>query len=122
MKYITDEIFSKMTKKEKQAVPVDWNYYNEDEIEICKVVFMPTREKMSEYVQADIFAQNKDGWFKATTYDCWRIVVDMKNPSKFNYNLLQGDFENGGVQIFGFGGTEHTAFIGYGGNITIRNK
>ena len=119
MKYITNEIFSKMTKKEKQALPVDCNF---DEIEIDRVVFMPTRKKMDGYVQADIFAQNKEGWFKATTYDCWSIVVDIKNPLQFKYQLLKGDFENGGVQIFGFGGEKHTAFISYGGRITIKNK
>jgi len=119
MDYITDEIFSKMTKKEKQDLPVDWNF---GEIEIDRVVFMPIRKKMDGYAQADIFAQNKYGWFKETTYDCWKIVVDMENPTKFRYNLLQGDFENGGVQIFGFGGEEHKAFISYGGNIIIRDK
>ena len=119
MKYITDEIFSKMTKKEKQALPAVCGF---GEIEIDKVVFIPTIKKMDGYALTDIFAHNKEGWFKATTYDCFRIVVDMKNPSKFNYNLLQGDFENGGVQVFGFGGETHKAFISYGGNITIRNK
>jgi len=120
IKYIPELEFKKLTKKEKGKLPLNNNY---DEVEISKLVIVPTNKKNSGYFLGDFFAftPNK-GWWRRMTYDCWSIVTDIQNPVTPRYTILKGDFENGGVQIFGFVDEHCKAYISYGGQITIRKK
>lgn len=118
--YIEDSIFTKMSKKEKLGIPSAHNY---DEIEITQLVLSPSNKKSNGYFVGDFFAYTPDkGWWRPMSYDCWQIVTDIDSPvtAKPRFTILKGDFENGGVQIFGFVDEHHKAYISYGGQITIR--
>jgi hypothetical protein len=118
--YITDEDFEKLTKKQKLQLESNWNFTEE---EISKLVLIPTNEKNDGYCLGHFFAYTKNkGWWKPTVYDCWQIVTDIENPATLRYQILKGDFENGGVQIFGFLDEFHQAYISYGGQIIIKKK
>lgn len=121
IEYIKDDVFIKLTRKQKlQLNPVcDFG-----EVEINRLVVIPTSEKLGgDYKLGHFFAYtNGKGWWKPTVYDCWRVVTDIENPARLRYSILQGDFENGGLQIFKFVDEFHKAFISYGGEIIIRRK
>lgn len=118
--YIENEIFVKMTKKQKSEIP-SVSFYNNHEIN--RLVIVPTNRKSSGYFLGDFFVYTEGkGWWRPMTYDCWKIVTDIENPASFRFQILQGDFENGGVQIFGFGSEHHKAYISYGGEIIIKNN
>ena len=90
------------------------------DVEITKLVLVPTREKSSGYGVGAFFAftPNK-GWWRPMNYDCWRVVPDLHTPARVRYSILKGDFEYGGVNIFGFLDEHHKAYMGYGGEVTI---
>lgn len=120
IKYISDEVFEKMTKKQKAEIPSASMF---DEIEIDRLVIVPTNRKMSGYFVGDFFAHTPEkGWWRPMTYDCWRVTTDIENPITPKYTLLKGDFENGGVQIFGFVDEFCKAFMSYGGEIKIKKR
>lgn len=118
IKYIDDVDFRKLTKKQKLELP---EYSNYDDEKISKLVLVPRNQKNGGYFIGSFFAYTSGkGWWRPTNYDCWQIVTDIENPANIRYQILKGDFENGGVQIFGFADEHHEAFISYGGQITIK--
>lgn len=119
IKYIKDEVFKTLTRKQRLQLATDDIF---GEVEINRLVIIPTSEKLGgSYKIGHFFAYtNGKGWWKPTVYDCFRVVTDIKNPAQLRYTILQGDFENGGVQIFKFVDEFHKAYISYGGEITIR--
>lgn len=120
IKYISDEEFSKLTKKEKLDIkPV----YSHKEEEINQLVLIPTNRKMDGWCLGHFFAYTEGkGWWKPTVYDCWSITTDIDEPAVLKYKILKGDFENGGVNIFSFLDQFHKAYISYGGEIIIRKN
>lgn len=117
--FIEDIIFSKMTKKEKSNIPQALNY---TEIEISKLVIVPTNKKFEGYRVADFFAYTpKKGWWRPMSYDCFRIVGDYGNID-VRHNIIKGDFENGGVQVFGIVDEHHKAYMKYGGEVLVRRN
>mgnify|MGYP006921424929 CR=1 FL=1 len=120
IKYIKDEVFQKLSKKEKKALPESSHF---DEVKISKLVIIPTNNKNDGYCIGQFFAYTeKKGWWKPMSYDCWQINTDIENPATIRYGILKGDFENGGFNIFSFIDEHHNAYISYGGQITIRKK
>ena len=120
IKYIPDKEFENMTKKQKLEIPEFCEY---DEVKIDRLVISPANSKSDGYFTGNFFAHTPNkGWWRPMRYDCWKIVTDMENPITPRYQILRGDFENGGVHIFGFVDECCEAFIGYGGQITIKNK
>lgn len=118
--YIKEEVFTKMTKKEKLGIDQHSNY---DEIEIDKLVLVPMNTKNGGYFEGSFFAHTPNkGWWRPMTYDCWQISTEIDNPITPRYKILKGDFENGGVNIFGFADEHCRAFISYGGSIVIKKK
>lgn len=118
--YIQDSDFRKLTKKQKLAIP-EYCTYDEEKIE--KLVIVPINKKSSGYFLGSFFAYTPDkGWWRPMTYDSWSIRTEIENPAKIKYQILRGDFENGGMQIFCFIDEHHEAFMGYGGDIIIRGK
>lgn len=121
IKYIKDEVFRKMSKKEKLALEPEHSFFNE--VEISRLVIIPTNKKSSGYCMGDFFAYTEDkGWWKPQSYDCWQINTDIEIPARPRYMILKGDFENGGFNIFSFMDEYHKAYISYGGQITIKRK
>lgn len=120
IKYISDEEFENLTKKEKLNIePV--HLFKEEEIN--QLLLIPTNRKMGGWHLGHFFAHTEGkGWWKPTVYDCWSITTDITDPAILKYTILRGDFENGGVQIFSFLDEFHKACISYGGNIIIRKK
>lgn len=107
-----------MTKKQKLEMPQAAFF---QDIEINRLVLIPSNRKSDGYFLGDFFAFSPEkGWFRPMTYDCWRITSDIDSPAIPRYMLLKGDFENGGVQIFGFLDERHKAYMNYGGEITIK--
>ena len=121
IKYISDKKFREMTKKQKFNLPCSIPNLSEP-IEIEQIILVPTNEKSDGYKLGAFFARNNKGWFRAMTYDCWQINTDIENPAKFKFRILKGDFEYGGVNIFGLVSKYHKAFLDYGGQIIIKNK
>ena len=118
IQYIEDSVFAKMTKKQKLEMPQAAFF---QDIEINRLVLIPSNRKSDGYFLGDFFAFSPEkGWFRPMTYDCWRITSDIDSPATPRYMLLKGDFENGGVQIFGFLDEHHKAYMNYGGEITIK--
>ena len=118
--YIKDEDFIKLTKKQKLEIS---EYSNYDEVEISKLVIIPTNNKSGGYCLGQFFAYTENkGWWKPMSYDCWQINTEIDNPAVIRYNILKGDFENGGLNIFSFIDEHHKAYISYGGQITIKKK
>ena len=110
-----------MSKKEKLALETFDSFFNE--VEISKLLIIPTNKKSSGYNTGDFFAYTKDkGWWTPQSYDCWQINTDINTPATPKYMILKGDFENGGFNIFSFMDEHHKAFISYGGQITIKPK
>ena len=120
IEYIKDSDFKKLTKKQKLALP---EYSNYEEMEIDGLVIIPTNTKSDGYYLGQFFAHSKEkGWWKPMTYDCWKINTEIDNPATIRYNIMRGDFENGGFNIFTFVDEFHRAYISYGGQITIKKK
>lgn len=118
IQYVEDSVFAKMTKKQKLEMPQAAFF---QDIEINRLVLIPSNRKSDGYFLGDFFAFSPEkGWFRPMTYDCWRITSDIDSPAIPRYMLLKGDFENGGVQIFGFLDERHKAYMNYGGEITIK--
>ncbi len=118
IKFIDEKEFKKLTKKEKLLLPVE-NWFSE--IEINRLVLIPTNQKSSGWHLGHFFAYTENkGWWKPTVYDCWQIRVDFDNPATPKFMVLKGDFENGGVNIFSFFDEYHKAYITYGGEIIIK--
>lgn len=119
--YIANDKFTKMTKRQKLEMPMFSP--SMEGIEISKLVISPTSRKTGGYFIGDFFAFTPEkGWWRPMGYYCWQIVTDVYNPANLKYQILKGDFENGGVQIFGFADEYHQAFISYGGQITIKKR
>jgi hypothetical protein len=120
IKYISDLDFKKLTKKQKLSLESTHWF---DEIEIQRLVLIPTNKKSDGWCLGHFFAYTEDkGWWKPTVYDCWSIRTEYENPATPKYMILKGDFQNGGVNIFTFVDEHHTAYISYGGEITIKKK
>lgn len=120
IEYVEDSVFVKMTKKQKLEMPEAWDY---NDIEISKLVIVPSKRKSSGYFIGDFFAFSPEkGWWRPMTYDCWQINTDFEAPATPRFQILKGDFENGGVQIFGFMDEYHKAYMSYGGQIIIKKK
>jgi len=120
IQYTPDEVFTKMTKKQKLQLP-EYSGFSEEEID--KIVIVPISRKMSGYCMGSFFAHTpKKGWWRPHSYDCWRITTEIENPVTPRYTLLQGDFENGGVQIFTLVDEHCTAYMRYGGEVIIKRK
>lgn len=120
IKYISDNDFKKLTKKQKLKLP---EYSNFEEVEIKRLVMIPTNDTNDGYCLGQFFAYTENkGWWKPMRYDCWQIntEIDTKRTATPRFQILKGDFENGGVQIFGFMDEYHTAYIRYGGEIIIK--
>lgn len=120
--YVADNIFTKLTKKQKLEIPQVSHF---GEVEINRLVIVPSNKKSDDYFLGDFFAYTEGkGWWRPMTYDCWQIVTDIDSPTTATprFTILKGDFENGGVQIFGFVDEHHKAYISYGGQITIRKS
>lgn len=118
--YISDDNFRKLTKKQKLEIPMSHDF---GEVEISTLVMIPSNRKSGGYYLGDFFAYTENkGWWRPSTYDCWQIVTEIDSPftATPRFQILKGDFENGGVQIFGFVDEYHKAYISYGGRITIR--
>lgn len=117
IKFINDSEFVKYTKVEKMAMPTVSNYGS---VEINRLILIPTSRKSSGYKIGAFFAHTPNkGWWRPMDYDCWQINTDIENPAKLRYQIIKGDFEYGGINIFGFADEHHKAFIKYGGEITI---
>jgi flavodoxin len=120
IKYIKDEDFKNLTKKQKIELPEERDIV---ETEINKLVIIPTNKKNDGYKIGHFFAYTEgNGWWKPSIYDCWEIITDIKNPAKLRYTILRGDFENDGINIFEFIDEYHKAFISYGGKLIIRKN
>jgi len=120
IKYIADEVFTRMTKKQKFEIEQIGCF---EEIEIDRLVITPMNSKSSGYFIGSFFAHTPNkGWWRSNNYDCWEIVTETHNPITPKFRILKGDFENGGFQIFGFGDEFCKAFISYGGRIIIKRK
>ena|SRR3990167_96466 len=120
IKYISDKDFHELTKKQKLEMT---EYSNYNEIEIDRLVLIPLNKKMDGYNLGSFFAHTPSkGWWRPMTYDCWRITTDIGNPITPRYSILKGDFENGGVQIFGFADEYSKAYMSYGGEIIIKKN
>lgn len=118
IKYIKDEDFRKMTKKERLAIQESF-FTGEEEIK--RLILIPSNKKMNGYNTGVFLAYSEGkGWWRPMTYDCWGIVTDIESPAKPRYKILRGDFEYGGVNIFSFMDEYHKAFISYGGQVIIR--
>lgn len=118
--YIKDEDFKKLTKKQKLDLPDVLGF---EEVEISRLVLIPTNKKSDGYKLGHFFAYTDNkGWWKPDIYDCWQITTEIRNPASLRYMILKGDFENDGVNIFTFIDEHHRAFISYGGNIIIRKR
>ena len=118
--YVKDEDFVKLTKKQELELPQHSAY---EEVEVSKLVLMPLQEKNGDYFLGAFFAYTPNkGWWRPMKYDCWQIDTDIDNPITPRFQILKGDFENGGVQIFGFADEHCRAFISYGGRITLKKK
>ena len=117
IEYIKNEDFIKLTKKQKLDIK---ECYTFEEVEISRLVLIPTNKKSDGYKLGHFFALTKNGWFKPAIYDCWQITTEIDNPAQVRYMILKGDFENDGINIFSFIDEFHTAFISYGGNIIIK--
>lgn len=120
-KYIIDAEFSKMKRSERMAMK---QLYPKDDIEITRLVLVPTTRKSSGYCVGAFFAKTKSGWCRLGDYDCWRIITDINNPVAIRYSLLRGDFENGGVCFFGFADENRDVKIvaRCGGEIVVTKK
>ena len=120
-KYITDEKFTKMSKRQKMEMPMFFPSTSK-EIEISKLVIVPTNSKSSGYRVGSFFAYTPTkGWWRPMNYDCWQVVTDFESPAKPRHQILKGDFENGGVQIFSFMDEHHKAYMTSGGQIIIKS-
>lgn len=123
--YYGDNEFSKMNQKQKLSIPESYIDIG-SRVEIRKAVLIPTRRKMDGYGVGAFFVETEQGWCRLMDYDCWRVVTDITNPVPVNYGLVRGDFEYGGICIFGFAGEsngKHTkVFAEYGGEIVIEKK
>lgn len=119
--YISDEIFRKMTKNDRMKMGMFVPSMSND-TEVEQLILIPTNKKNSGYHVGEFFARNKYGWFRLMTYDCWRIFMSFEKQPNFKYQVLQGDFEYGGVNIFSIGDEHMRAFIRYGGEILIEKK
>ena len=120
IQYVEDSVFAKMTKKQKFEMPEVWV---SGEVEITRLVIIPSNRKSDGYLTGDFFALSpEEGWWRPTRYDCWRITSDLDSPATPRDSLLKGDFENGGVQIFGFVDEHHKAYMSYGGEIVIKKN
>lgn len=120
-KYISDEKFRELSKEEKLSLPMYTPEVSE-KLEVKQLILFPTKRKSSGYTLGAFFARNDNGWIRLMDYDCWQIVTDIENPAKFRFQILKGDFEHGGINIFGITTEHHMAYIDYGGQITIKNK
>lgn len=119
IKYISEEDFTKLTKKQK--LDLEPNYTGMVGVEINRLVIIPTQKKSGDYCIGHFFAYTSGkGWWKSEPYDCFRIVTDYDYPAKPKYGIIKGDFENHGVQIFSFFDENHKAYLSYGGEVTIR--
>lgn len=118
IEYVLDDVFKKMTKKQRLGIP-QASFY--DEIEIDRLVIVPSNRKSDGYFTGDFFAHSPvKGWWRPMGYDCWRITTEIDNPASLRYMVLKGDFENGGVQIFGFLDEYHKAYMNYGGEVVVK--
>lgn len=115
IEYIKNEDFIKLTKKQKLDLKEDNSF---EDVEITKLLLIPTSKKWDGYKTGHFFALTKDGWFKPCIYDCWEIIMD--SPAQIRYMILKGDFENDGLNIFTFIDEYHKAYLSYGGRITIK--
>ena len=123
MKYVTDEQFKKMTKKEKLEMETTYDY----DIEIQEAVYIPTAKKDDGWAVGAIFVYAENHWSKNQEYDCWKINNDMYNPIDLykGTQIIGGDFEYGGIQIFNFPlqlKSSVKAVIGVCGAITLNKK
>ena len=112
IKYIKNEDFIKLTKKQKLELPQQYDF---NEVEITKLLIIPTSKKLYGYKTGHFFALTKDGWFKTCIYDCWQINTDIENPAQLRYMILKGDFENDGFNIFTFIDEHHRAYLSFRG-------
>lgn len=119
IKYIDDKDFVNLTKKQKLELPIQYDF---EEIEISKLLIIPTRKKMGGYKTGHFFALTEKGWFKPYIYDCWQIVSEIQNPAQISYMILKGDFENDGINIFTFVDEHHKAYLSFSGQITIKKN
>ena len=117
IEYIKNEDFIKLTKKQKLDLKENYDF---EDVEITKLLIIPTNKKWDGYKTGHFFALTKDGWFKPCIYDCWQIVTEIDNPAQVRYMILKGDFENDGINIFTFIDEHHKAYLSFRGQITIK--
>ncbi len=118
-KFVAEKDFRKMTKSQKLEMPI----FEDSMIEISKLLLIPISRKMDGYGMGAFFIDTTKGWARLHDYDCWRINAD--DPIKIEHNLVRGDFEYGGVVIFGFAKEEKDIKIvaeSYGGGIVLIKK
>jgi len=119
IKYIEHKDFEKLTKKQKLEIE---QQYISEEIEISKLVIIPTSKKYDGYKTGHFFALTEKGWFKPYIYDCWQIITEIDNPAQIRYIILKGDFENDGINIFTFIDEHHKAYLSSNGEIKIKKN
>ena len=88
---MTNEEFTKLTKKQKLLMPEEYNVLGTLGT-IEKVLFIPTGKKMDGYNLSAFFVSCNGDWHRLGDYDCFRFTNCQ--------DWLRGDFENGGVQFF----------------------
>lgn len=120
-KYVAGQKFAKMKRSERMAME---QLYPKDDIEISRLVLIPTARKSGGFRIGAFFAETSEGWCRLGDYDCWRIVTDITDPVDIRYTLVRGDFEYGGVCIFGFADEKEGRKIvaKYGGEIAITKR
>lgn len=89
-----DDIFRKLTKKEKLALLYSSNLEGK---EILKALFIPIQHKISGFAMNAVFLQlNSREWVRGGDYDCYSFEFE----GVHRYRTLKGDFEYGGICFF----------------------
>lgn len=96
---IKEEIFAKMTKKQKLEMPIISLKKLEKlkEEKTNRILFIPIRKKMDGYGKSAIFICINNKWIRVKDYDSFSIHMDTIDR---NRHYIKGDFEYNGVVIF----------------------
>ena len=88
IKFIPDDEFKKMTKKQKLALPSAYQAFENP----IKLLFIPVTYKMDWWGVGAKFVQMAEWWVRIDDYDCFTF---------YNvWSIFKWDFEYGGVCFF----------------------